>query len=228
MLLAVCCIITFSCCPVGPGPRDSAGEDDQQAVVPVGEEAEQPAEDVPMDEPTKEGESEAVDESDDAADSEESSPTQDQPLAEPAQPAEGSEDLPEGETGLAVSLSGAEGPVALTDGITVLASDALHVQCTVANRTDETMVFSFTTSQKLDVVFTDAEGNTVYQWSKDRRFAQVVNALELEAGDAWSHELTVPVGTEENQLPPGAYSLLVTLTGEPAMTIEASEVVIAP
>ena len=135
------------------------------------------------------------------------------------------DDIPEGTVGLAVSMTGTLiGPLALEQDISVTVTDEIHVQITMANNTDETREFVFATSQKLDIIFNDDEGNIAYQWSAGRRFSQVLSALTLEGRDTWSHELTVPVGTGSDQLPEGTYNVTVALTGSPPVSFMASGV----
>ncbi|HDS30464.1 MAG TPA: hypothetical protein ENN67_05400 [Firmicutes bacterium] len=152
-------------------------------------------------------------------------PTQEQPLAPPAREAAGVESIPQGELGMAVSmLDYARGLLAVGKDVSVFVGTEIKVQVTVVNNTDEAREFVFPTSQKLDIHFSDPQGNAVYQWSAGKRFATVVNSLTLEAGDRWSHELTVPVGSGSEKLAPGTYIVNVMLTGTPPISFMASNV----
>jgi hypothetical protein len=151
-------------------------------------------------------------------------PTEEQPLAPSAPDAKGVENAPEGQLSLVVSLTGTSEPVQLEDGITVTVDDEIKVQCSMVNKTDEAITFSFLTGQKLDIIATTQDGEQAYKWSQDRRFAQVHNVYFLEAGDIWSHELTIPIG--DNGLQPGTYNMEVIVTGSPELIVSASDVVI--
>lgn len=211
-------------------PPAQNGDDDGSTDTPDGQiEPEPPYErteegTMDGDATDREGESEPG-EDEEAVTDDDFEPTQETPLAPPAQPASGVEDVPEGTVGLAVSMTGTlTGPVALEQDISVTVTDEIHVQITIVNNTDETREFVFATSQKLDIIFNDDEGNIAYQWSALKRFSQVLNALTLEGRETWSHELTVPVGTDAGQLPEGTYNVVVALTGTPPVSFMASGV----
>jgi len=226
-LLSVACIIAlFGCC--GSPSKDegsnqaSAGQGEQATQQVSSGEQQMSAEETGGTEEIREASGEG--ESEEGPEPERFVPTQEQPLAPPAEPAAGSESAPAGELVLAASLSGVEDPVALADGMRVRVLNALNVQCTIVNNTQESQEIGFATGQKLDVIFSDADGKEVLKWSDGRRFAQVFNVLTLAAGERWSHELTVTVGDGEYQLQPGVYKVTVVLTGEPELTAVASDV----
>lgn len=152
-------------------------------------------------------------------------PTQEDPLAPPAHPAEGVDNLPPGEVGLAVSMLDVHtGPKALAEGITIHTSDGLLVQFSIVNNTDETIEIVFPTSQKVDILFSDTAGNTIYRWSENRRFLQVLGSITLDADKSWSHELTVPIGSGAYELPEGTYIVNAMVTGTPSMSFTVSGV----
>lgn len=152
-------------------------------------------------------------------------PTEEEPFAPPADDAAGVENAPDNELSFIVSLKGTGDQVPLEDGASVAAEDSLYVQCSVVNSTEETVEFSFITGQKLDIFITGPGGTLAYQWSQDRRFAQVHSMFFLESGDIWSHELTVPMGA--GGIEPGTYNFKIVLTGLPELEVNVSDVVIA-
>jgi hypothetical protein len=104
-------------------------------------------------------------------------PTDEEPLAPPAEDALGVDDAQDGELSLKVSLSGTGDPIRLQDDITVPVDDRLEVQCSIVNMTGEPVEFSFITGQKLDILVSDSQGVPVYQWSENRRFAQILSTI---------------------------------------------------
>lgn len=149
-------------------------------------------------------------------------PTEDQPLAPPAEDALGVDDALDGELSLKVSLSGTGDLIRLQDDVTVPVDDKLDVQCSIVNMTGEPVEFSFITGQKLDILVSDPTGATVYQWSDNRRFAQILSTILLDPGEIWSHELTIPIG--DDSLAPGVYSFEVKVTGLPELNEIADNV----
>jgi hypothetical protein len=152
-------------------------------------------------------------------------PTQDEPFAPGAPDAAGVENVPDGQLALVASLKGTGDMVPLVDGTEVTAGDSVSVQCSIVNNTDAAVEFSYVTSQKLDIFITDQDGNQVWKWSRDTRFAQVLGDQFVEAGEVWSHELTIPVG--ESGILPGTYGIEVVLTGLPELKVSASNVMIS-
>ncbi len=149
-------------------------------------------------------------------------PTENEPLAPPAEDALGVDDAQDGELSLKVSLSGTGDQTGLQDDITVPVDDRLDVQCSIVNMTGEPVEFSFITGQKLDILVSDSRGVPVYQWSENRRFAQILSTILLEHGEIWSHELTIPIG--DDGLAPGVYLFQVKVTGLPELNAIADKV----
>jgi hypothetical protein len=226
-LLSVACVVVFLGCCGSPSPDEggnqaSAAQGEQATRQMSSGEQQMLSDETGGTDEIRESSGEG--ESEEEPEPEKFVPTQEQPLAPPAEPAAGSETAPADELVLAASLSGVEDPVALADGITVRVLNALNVQCTIVNNTQEPQEIGFATSQKLDVIFSDADGIEVLKWSDGRRFAQMFNVQTLAAGESWSHELTVTIGDGEYQLQPGVYNVTVLLTGEPELTSVASDV----
>ena len=150
-----------------------------------------------------------------------------QPLAPPAQPAAGVENVKQGSVQLVVSLKGSgDNAVPLVDGAEVGVQDKIEVQLSVVNLTAETFEATFPTSQRFDIIVKNMAGREVYKWSEGLRFAQVVNTFQVEAGNTWSHEMTVEIGTGEHQLRPGTYNFSVIMIDMPSMSVNAADVVI--
>jgi len=72
-----------------------------------------------------------------------------------------------------------------TDKLIYRVGTTITVKYTLTNLTDKPLVLTFSTTQQYDWTVTDAEGNLVYQWMANKRFAQVVT------------QLTIPVGTSD-------------------------------
>jgi hypothetical protein len=72
-----------------------------------------------------------------------------------------------------------------TDKLIYRVGTTITVKYTVTNLTDKPLVLTFPTTQQYDWTVTDAEGNLVYRWMANKRFAQVVT------------QLTIPVGTSD-------------------------------
>ncbi len=224
-----------------PGEKPAGDEDNEsnggEAVMDKGEQVgdegavEMEADGTDMAGEDEEREAEAEDNGGEQGEPEEEeeekfTPTQEEPLAPPADAAVGTPDVPPGDLALVVSLKGRGDPVPLDEGAVVEVANSLDVQCTVVNNTLDTVEITFANAQKLDVMVTDSEGNLVYRWSDGRRFAQVVNTLELTSGEYWAHEITIPIGEGDRMLPEGNYVFTVLLTGDPMLTATASDVLI--
>jgi len=181
---------------------------DEEATEDTDDEAAEdaPDEDEEGDEENREGEED-----------DEFEPTQEQPLAPPAQEAVGVNEVGPDQISVVVSASGTGDPVPLEDDTTIVVGDSLNVQISIVNTMEDSVTINFPTSQKLDLAITDEEGDVNYRWSDGKRFAQVVNELELTSGEVWSHELTIPIGEGPGMVPPGSYTVGVFVTGEPPL-----------
>jgi len=181
---------------------------DEEATEDTDEEVAEdaPDEDEEGDEENREGEGD-----------DEFEPTQEQPLAPPAQEAVGVNEVGPGQISVVVSASGTGDPVPLEDDTTIVVGDSLDLQISIVNTMEDSVTINFPTSQKLDLAITNEEGDVNYRWSDGKRFAQVVNDLELTSGEVWSHELTVPIGEGPGMVPPGSYTVGVFVTGEPPL-----------
>jgi len=242
MLILAAMAIALTGCPAET-PDEAENGDENAAIVQGDTETEeirepQASEEITQPEGEEEmettDETEAVEESGDSEDIEDATdedeeadeeegdddefePTQEEPLAPPAQEAVGVSEVEPGNLSLVMSANGVSDPVPLEDDTTIQVDDALDIQVSIVNTLEDTVTINFMTSQKLDVSLIDENGDSVYRWSQGRRFAQIVNSLELTSGEVWSHEVTVPIGEGPGMVPPGIYSVTVMITGQPSL-----------
>lgn len=154
-------------------------------------------------------------------------PTPEQPLAPPSPPAAGSEKVPTDIVALAASVKDVNGNlVPLESGTQIKAGKSLEFQITLVNNTATTQEILFNTSQKIDIIVMDSSNKEIYKWSRGKEFPAVMSQIILEAGQKWSHSVTVEIGTGKNQLPPGTYKINVVLTGSPTFTVASENVTV--
>ncbi|MCX6086053.1 MAG: BsuPI-related putative proteinase inhibitor, partial [Caldiserica bacterium] len=72
-----------------------------------------------------------------------------------------------------------------TDKLIYRVGTTITVKYTITNLTDQPLVLTFLSSQQFDWTVTDAEGNLVYQWMANKKFAAGIT------------HLTIPVGTSD-------------------------------
>jgi hypothetical protein len=72
-----------------------------------------------------------------------------------------------------------------TDKLIYRVGTTITVKYTITNLSDKPLVLNFPTAQQYDWTVTDAEGNLVYQWMANKKFAAVTT------------QLTIPVGTSD-------------------------------
>lgn len=95
---------------------------------------------------------------------------------------------------------------------------AIVVTLQLSNWGDTARTLSYRTSQRFDLILTDADGNEVDRWSHDRAFTQAISEERVEAGEdgeLWEAEIHAP---EE----PGSYHLeavLLPAEGELRMSV---------
>jgi len=75
-----------------------------------------------------------------------------------------------------------------TDKLIYRVGTTITVKYTITNLTSKPFVLTFPTTQQYDWTITDAEGNLVYQWMANKKFAQVVTHLTIPAGASNSFE----------------------------------------
>lgn len=66
--------------------------------------------------------------------------------------------------------------------------DTLEIIIEVINSTDQDITLEFSSSKKYEILIKNRFGNTVYTWSKNKRFAQAFTELEIDAKDAQHFE----------------------------------------
>ena len=76
----------------------------------------------------------------------------------------------------------------------------------LTNRTGKTVELRFPTAQTHDFAVLNAKGETVWQWSHDRMFTQVLRAEPIERNQQ------VTYSEEWRAAKPGAYTLVATAT----------------
>lgn len=98
---------------------------------------------------------------------------------------------------------------------------SIRVSLRLSNHTDGALTYHFGSSQRYDILLTDAAGQVVAQWSADKFFAQVTSVLIVQPGQTirFSDELELKTLSGE-AIPEGDYRLLMRLAsqGDEAMT----------
>lgn len=95
-----------------------------------------------------------------------------------------------------------------------LAAPAADVALRIANHTDQTVHFTFPSSQRYEIELTDTKGNVVLRWSDGKPFLTVLGAVVLAPGEsvAYSDRLVL-VLKDGSIVPQGDYTLSVYLAG---------------
>lgn len=62
-------------------------------------------------------------------------------------------------------------------------SDGLKMEIVIANSTDKTVTINHSSQQMFDFAVFDNRGNSIYRWSANRMFAQMVTTSEIAPGD---------------------------------------------
>lgn len=95
------------------------------------------------------------------------------------------------------------GAAFMTDKLIYRVGTTITVKYTLTNLTDQPLVLTFPTTQKYDWTITDAQGNLVYQWMANKRFAAVVTQLTIPVGGSDSFESSWDI--PRNLKPDGFY-----------------------
>ena len=108
-----------------------------------------------------------------------------------------------GTTGIGVNFT--------TDKLIYRVGTKITVKYTITNLSDKPLVLDFPTSQQFDWTVTDAEGNLIYRWSKDRAFAQVLTHLTIPVGasDGFESSWDIP-----RDLKPNGFYIYFTVLGD--------------
>jgi hypothetical protein len=74
------------------------------------------------------------------------------------------------------------------------------VKYTITNLTDQPLVLTFPSAQQYDWTVTDAEGNLVYQWMANKRFASGITHLTIPVGasDGFESSWSIPRDLKPN------------------------------
>lgn len=62
-------------------------------------------------------------------------------------------------------------------------SDGLDMSITISNKTDKTISIDHSSQQLFDFAIFDKQGNSLYRWSANRMFLQMVGTSKIEPGD---------------------------------------------
>jgi hypothetical protein len=90
-----------------------------------------------------------------------------------------------------------------TDQPRYATGEPIVVTLTVHNRTANRVVCEFASSQRYDVLLLDAAGDTVWQWSADQAFLQVLGEEAIEPNGSLVYEVRY-----DGRLPPGRYTVV--------------------
>ncbi|MEE9270776.1 MAG: BsuPI-related putative proteinase inhibitor [Candidatus Krumholzibacteria bacterium] len=102
-------------------------------------------------------------------------------------------------------------------------NEPIRLEMVVRNRTDEVVVFEFSSGQRFDFVIVDEAGTVVWRWSADKAFITVLGEEQLAPGESLSYEERF-----EGALSPGTYTVLGMLVSsneplEASTTFDVSE-----
>ena len=107
-----------------------------------------------------------------------------------------------------------EGPV----GIDLTTYGVFHNQgepvlLTITVAASEPITLYYRTTQRYEIVISDAEGKEVWRWSKDKAFGEVVEQVNLEENERLSFSETWDQKDNDGQpAPPGNYTVTATST----------------
>jgi hypothetical protein len=102
------------------------------------------------------------------------------------------------------------------------ADEPVQWRFTVANAGSKPARLTFTSAQLGEVVL-EADGIERYRWSRDKYFAAVITEQEVPAGEELVFALDDVLSVE-----PGTYSLLASVTAQPAPPPVRREVSVLP
>ncbi|HWQ22360.1 MAG TPA: BsuPI-related putative proteinase inhibitor [Clostridia bacterium] len=87
-----------------------------------------------------------------------------------------------------------------TDKLIYRVGTTITVKYTITNLSDKPLVLTFPTSQQYDWTITDGEGNLIYQWMANKRFAAGVTTLTIPAGttDGFESSWAIPRDLKPN------------------------------
>ena len=87
-----------------------------------------------------------------------------------------------------------------TDKLIYRVGTTIMVKYTITNLSDKPLVLNFPTTQQYDWTITNAEGNLVYQWMANKKFAAVATHLTIPAGasDGFESSWLIPRDLKPN------------------------------
>lgn len=98
-----------------------------------------------------------------------------------------------------------------TDKAIYYPGQPITITLTVFNYTEDTVSFTFTSSQRYDF-FISREGKEIWRWSSGKIFAQVVGEEKIKPGESLTFKETY---TSRIKLSPGIYQVTGILTSQP-------------
>ena len=94
-----------------------------------------------------------------------------------------------------------------TDKPTYRRGEPIALILTVTNRSSRDTALQFSSGQRYDFQIADSTGRTLWTWSADRSFMQVLGSERLTAGEAREHREQFT-----GELPPGKYAATGSIT----------------
>jgi len=94
-----------------------------------------------------------------------------------------------------------------TDKRTYRRGEPIELILTVTNRSSRDTALQFSSGQRYDFQIADSTGRTLWTWSADRSFMQVLGSERLTAGEAREHREQFT-----GELPPGTYAATGSVT----------------
>lgn len=87
-----------------------------------------------------------------------------------------------------------------TDKLIYRVGTTITVKYTITNLTDQPLVLTFPSAQQYDWTVTDAEGNLIYQWMANKRFAAGITHLTIPVGasDGFESSWSIPRDLKPN------------------------------
>jgi len=107
-----------------------------------------------------------------------------------------------------------EGPVGI-DLMTygVFYAEGKPVPLTITVAASEPITLYYRTTQRYEIVISDAEGKEVWRWSKDKAFGEMLEQVSLQANETLGFDESWDQGDNDGQpVPTGNYTVIATST----------------